>query len=351
LTIARALKETGRGVIQMITDFEDVNREFDLMRRLCQKSGRPLSFTLLQHEHLPDRWREVVALLHQATTDGLPMKAQVGARPVALILGLELSMCPFSGLPSYEAIKDLPVPQRLIELRHPETRRRILAQTHADPMYRRRVANFDNLYVLDDPPDYEPRAEDSIAAMAARRGVNPNALAYDLLTRGDGDTLFYRPLYNYAEQSLDVVREMLLNPDSVPGLSDGGAHYGYICDASFPVYLLAHWGRDRTRGERISLEQLVKWQTADAAATVGLRDRGLIAPGFKADLNLLDFDRLRLRKPHVVRDLPAGGRRLAQRAEGIVATIVSGVVTHIDGNPTGDLPGRLVRGAQPAPPR
>lgn len=262
LAIAGALGDVNQGVIQLITDFEDVQGEFDLIRRLCERSGRPLSFTLLQHEHLPDRWREVMRLLHQATAQGLPIKAQVGARPVALILGLGLSMCPFSGLPAYEAIKDLPVCERVARMRDPATRSSILSQTQEDPMCRRRVANFENIYVLGDPLDYEPRPQDSLAAVASRQGKAPCALAYDLLTAGDGDTLFYRPLYNYAHQNLDVLHEMLVDPDSVPGLSDGGAHYGYICDASFPLYLLTHWGRDRSRGERIPLEQLVKWQNA-----------------------------------------------------------------------------------------
>ena len=348
LAIAGALGEVDQGVIQLITDFEDVPGEFDLMKRLCEHSGRPLSFTLLQHEHLPDRWREVMRLLHGSTAQGLPMKAQVGARPVALIFGLGLSMCPFSGLAAYDAIKDLPVSERLARMREPATRAMILSQTQDDLMYRRRVANFENIYVLGDPPDYEPRPEDSLASMAARQDKAPNALAYDLLTEGEGEALLYRPLYNYADQSLDVLREMLVDTDSVPGLSDGGAHYGYICDASFPLYLLTHWGRDRTRGKRIALEQLVKSQTTDAAATVGLNDRGLIAPGYKADINILDFDKLRLRKPRIVNDLPAGGRRLAQSATGIVATLVSGVLTYREGEATGCMPGRLVRGGQQA---
>ena len=349
LAIAGALGEVNQGVIQLITDFEDVQGEFDLMKRLCKHSGRPLSFTLLQHEHLPDRWREVMRLLHEATAQGLPMRAQVGARPVALIFGLGLSMCPFSGLAAYDAIKDLPVSERLARMREPATRAMILSQTQDDPMYRRRVANFENIYVLGDPPDYEPRPLDSLASLAARQGKTPNALAYDLLIQGEGDTLLYRPLYNYADQSLDVLREMLVDPHSVPGLSDGGAHYGYICDASFPLYLLTYWGRDRTRGERIPVEQLIKSQTSDAAATVGLNDRGLVAPGYKADINILDFNRLKLCKPRVINDLPAGGRRLTQSAVGIVATLVSGVTTQREGVFMGALPGRLVRGAQRAP--
>jgi len=349
LTIAGALRELNQGVIQLITDFEDVQAEFALIQRLCEESQRPLSFTLLQHENRPQRWREVMSLLHDASASGVPLKAQVGARAVALILGLGLSMCPFSGLPTYEALKDLPVPDRLHRMRDPKIRARIVNEAHVDPVLARRVANFENMYVLGDPPDYEPRPEESLAAMAAREGTTAAAFTYDLLVSGEGETLLYRPLYNYADQNLDTVREMLMDVDTIVGLSDGGAHYGYICDASFPLYLMIHWGRDRTRGERIALEQLVKWQTADAAAAVGLHDRGLIAPGFKADLNILDFDRLRLHKPHISHDLPAGGRRLAQSADGIVATIVSGVVTYQEGVSTGNLPGQLVRGARPRP--
>ena len=348
MAIARGLREINQGVMQLITDFDDVDADFAMLRRICEASGRPMSMTLLQHEHLPDRWRRVMQHMHEATAAGLPMKAQVGARPVALIFGLGLSMCPFSELPAYEAIKHLPIPERLQRMRDPAVKAAILSQTQADPTFQRRVANFENLYVLGDPPDYEPRPQDSLASMAQAAGKSPNELAYEILTAGDGDALFYRPLYNYFEQNLDVLREMLMDPDSVPGLSDGGAHYGYICDASFPVYLLSYWGRDRTRGERIDLPTLVKWQSADAAATVGLHDRGILKPGYKADLNILNFDHLRLKKPRIVHDLPAQGRRLAQQADGIVATIVSGVVTYRDGEPTGALPGRLVRGAQAA---
>jgi len=347
--IAKGLGEAGLGVLQLVTDFDDVDEEFAMLRRIVETSGRPLSLTLLQHEHLPDRWRRVMEHMHAATDAGLNMKAQVGARPVALILSFALSLCPFTQLPSFEALRDLSPEERLKKLRDPEVRAKILSEEHSEAMYKRRVANFENLYPLGNPPDYEPKPEDSIAARAERAGVDPTAFAYDYLLENDGTAMLYRPLYNYADRDHEVLREMLMDRDTVPGLSDGGAHYGYICDASFPTYLLTHWARDRSRGEKIPLELLVKWQSQDTAATVGLNDRGILRPGYKADVNIIDFEGLKLHAPKIVYDLPAGGRRLGQTAEGFRATIVSGVVTYKDGTPTGNLPGKLIRGAQKAP--
>lgn len=347
--IAKGLGDAGLGVLQLVTDFDDVDEEFAMLRRIVETSGRPLSLTLLQHEHLPDRWRRVMEHMHAATDAGLKMKAQVGARPVALILSFALSLCPFTQLPSFEALRSLSPEERLQKLRDPEVRAKILSEEHSEAMYKRRVANFENLYPLGDPPDYEPKPEDSIAARAKRAGVDPTAFAYDYLLENDGTAMLYRPLYNYADRDHEVLREMLMDRDTVPGLSDGGAHYGYICDASFPTYLLTHWARDRSRGEKIPLELLVKWQSQDTAATVGLNDRGILRSGYKADVNIIDFEGLKLHAPKIVYDLPAGGRRLGQAAEGFRATIVSGVVTYRDGVPTGKLPGKLIRGVQNAP--
>ena len=319
-----------------------------MLRRIVEASGRPLSLTLLQHEHLPQRWRRVMEHMHDATDAGLQMKAQVGARPVALLLSFSLTICPFSQLPSYEALAKLPLAEKLERLKDPALRAKIVAEEHTEAMFKRRVANFENLYPLGDPPEYEPKPEDSIAGLAKRAGVNPTEYAYDYLLQNEGKAILYRPLYNYAEQNLDVLREMLLDRDTVPGLSDGGAHYGFICDASFPTYLLTHWARDRSRGEKIPLETLVKWQTHDTAATVGLNDRGLLRPGYKGDVNVIDFENLKLHAPKIVHDLPANGRRLGQVAEGYRATIVAGVVTYRDGVSTGNLPGKLIRGAQVA---
>jgi N-acyl-D-aspartate/D-glutamate deacylase len=344
--IAKGLGSIGLGTLQLVTDFDDVDAEFAMLRRIAEASGRPLSLTLLQHEHLPDRWRRVMEHMHNATDAGLKMKAQVGSRPVALIFSFSLSLCPFTQLPSFEALRHLSPEDRLSKLRDPDVRKKILAEEHTEAMYKRRVANFENLYPLGDPPDYEPAPEDSIAGRAGRAGQDPAAFAYDYLLGDNGTAMLYRPLYNYADQNHDVLREMLLDRDTVPGLSDGGAHYGYICDTSFPTYLLTHWARDRTRGEKIPLEDLVKWQTQDTAATVGLNDRGQLKPGYKGDLNIIDFAKLKLHAPRIVNDLPAGGRRLGQSADGYVATIVSGVVTYQHGVATGALPGKLIRGAQ-----
>ena len=347
--IALGLKKANKGVLQLVTDFDDVDEEFAMLRRIAEASGRPLSLTLLQHEHLPDRWRRVMSHMHAAVDDGVKMKAQVGARPVALIFSFALTLSPFSQLPTYEAISHLPLSQKLARLRDPEVRRQILSERHATPMQARRFANFDNLYLLQDPPDYEPSPDQCISALAQRAGLDANEFAYDFLTSGEGQGMLYRPLYNYVDQNLDVVREMLTDRDTVPGLSDGGAHYGFICDASFTTYLLTHWARDRMRGDTLPLADLVKWQTRDTAAVVGLHDRGVLKPGYKADINLIDFERLKLRAPAIVRDLPAGGRRLSQQAEGYRATIVSGVVTYANGQPTGAYPGKLIRGAQASP--
>ena len=344
--IAKGLGSIGLGTLQLVTDFDDVDAEFAMLRRIAEASGRPLSLTLLQHEHLPDRWRSVMEHMHTATEAGLKMKAQVGSRPVALIFSFSLSLCPFTQLPSFEALRHLSPEDRLNKLRDPDVRKKILAEEHTEAMYKRRVANFENLYPLGDPPDYEPAPEDSIAGRARRAGQEPAAFAYDYLLGDNGTAMLYRPLYNYADQNHDVLREMLLDRDTVPGLSDGGAHYGYICDTSFPTYLLTHWARDRKRGEKIPLEDLVKWQTQDTAATVGLNDRGQLKPGYKGDINIIDFAKLTLHAPKIVNDLPAGGRRLGQSADGYVATIVSGVVTYQHGIATGALPGKLIRGAQ-----
>jgi N-acyl-D-aspartate/D-glutamate deacylase len=347
LGISRAFGEAGQGVFEVVSDFAGREQEWELFREMVRQSGRPMSISIGQNDASPDAWRGMLAAISAANAEGLPIKAQVAARAIGILLGLEATLHPFSSHPGFRELAPLPLAEKVARLRDPGLRRRILAEQPA-PALAMLVWQFERLFTLGDPPDYEPPAEKSLAAEAARRGVAPQELAYDRLLERDGHALLYRPFLNYSSGSLDAVREMLLHEHTVPGLGDAGAHCGLICDGSFPTYLLAHWGRARTRGERIPVERLVKGQTADTAALVGLHDRGRIAPGLKADLNLIDFERLGVRPPEIVHDLPAGGKRLVQRAAGYVATICSGVVTFENGESTGALPGRLLRGPQAA---
>jgi N-acyl-D-aspartate/D-glutamate deacylase len=347
LGISRGLAEAGQGVFEVVSDFAGREQEWQLFREMVRQSGRPLSISIGQSDASPEAWRAMLGAIAEANRAGLAIKAQVAARAIGLLLGLEATLHPFASHPSFREIAALPLAEKVARLRDPALRRRLLAEQPA-PVLAGLVWQFERLFALGDPPDYEPPREKSVAAEAARLGIAPAERVLDLLLERDGRALLYRPFLNYSHFNLDAVREMLLDPNTVPGLGDAGAHCGMICDGSFPTYLLAHWGRSRTRGERIPIERLVKGQTADTAALVGLHDRGRIAPGQKADLNLIDLERLALRPPEVVSDLPAGGKRLLQRATGYVATVQSGLVTFENGESTGALPGRLVRGPQPA---
>ncbi|MDJ0920009.1 MAG: amidohydrolase family protein [Henriciella sp.] len=349
--IAMGLAEAGKGVLQFVSDFNDPQKEAAMLRRIVEVSGRPLSVSLAQSDVAPEGWRVLLGAIEQAVEAGLPMRAQVGPRPVGVLLGLELTLNPFSGHPVYQAIADQPFEARLSALRDPDFRARLLAdEPDADnPFVKSLLRQFGKLFTLGDPPDYEPGAERTVQNIAKARGVTNEAAALDLMLQNDGRGMLYLPFLNYAQGSLDPCLDMLKSGASVPGLSDGGAHVGMICDGSFPTTMLTHWTRDRTRGEKLPLEFVVKRQSYDTAHWVGLNDRGLLAPGYRADLNVIDYDGLTLHAPNIVHDLPAGGRRLMQRASGYRATIVKGQVTYRDGEPTGALPGRLVRGAQAAP--
>ena len=346
--IALGLKAAGAGVLQVVSDFADPEAEFALLRRMVEASGRPLSFSLVQSPIHPDAYKTLLARLHEAVEAGLPMKAQVAARPVGVLLGLELTLNPFSHHPAYREIAQAPLAERIARLSDPEFRARLLAEAPGEQA-RGMITAFGRMHLMGPEPDYEPTADSTVTAVAKARGIAPEAVALDHMLGDGGRGMLYLPFLNYAEGSLDPAFAMLSHPDTVPGLSDGGAHVGMICDGSFPTTLLTHWTRDRTRGPKLSVEQVVRMQAADTAAAVGLFDRGRIAPGLRADINLIDYDRLKLKAPQVVYDLPAGGRRLIQRAEGYVATLVAGQITYRDGEPTGALPGRLLRGAQAAP--
>lgn len=350
MAIAMGVKDAGRGVLQMITDFdgEDVDSEFQLMRRLTEASGRPLSFSLMQKHKNPRGWQRILELTRQANVDGLSMLAQVAPRGVGIMLGLQGSRNVFSECPSYQAIADLSLEERVEHLRQPAMRSALLSElaaSAATPLGQRLV-EFTNIFRFGNPPEYDPGPEHSLAATAAREGRTPGEVAYDLMMADDGHGTLYSPFANYAERNLNACGDMIAHPDTVIGLGDGGAHVGLVCDSSFQTFMLSHWGGPNGRFE---LPWLIKRQTSDTARAVGLKDRGVVAPGMKADLNVINPDQLGMEVPHMQFDLPAGGRRLMQRANGYTATIVSGTPVYRQGVATDALPGRLVRGPQHAP--
>jgi N-acyl-D-aspartate/D-glutamate deacylase len=345
--IAGAMQGVGRSVLQFVLDLSTLHEDLPMMLRVAENTRCPISFSITQNDKAPQRWRQTLDSINEASSRGLSITAQIAARPVGLLLGLELSRNPFQTHPSYRAIAGLPLAERLMRLRQPEVRSAILSETATatdDPLFFR--PNYDKMYLLGDPPDYEQPPENALGAQARRQGRQPEALAYEAMLTDEGRGMLYVPFLNYADGNLDATREMLRDPCSVPGLSDGGAHCGIICDASFPTYLLTHWTRDRTRGEKLTIPFVVAAQSRKTALSVGLHDRGAIAPGYKADINVIDYDRLHLHPPKVHYDLPVGGRRLLQRVDGYDATIVSGTVTQRHGTATGARPGRLVRGAR-----
>ena len=353
--IAEGLKRAGRGVMQLISDFYQLDEEWATVRGMVEASGRPLSFTVARNPARPDGWRELLDRISAARADGLPMTAQVAPRGIGLILGLDCTLHPFMRNPVYRAeLAGRPLAEQAAALRDPAVLQRLLAvdRKAADPknpLGGGIVTQFDVMYPMADPPDYEPAADTSATAVAARRGVAPEVVVAEWLAADDGRGMIYLPFFNYTpEAGLDIARQMLVHPWAVPSLSDGGAHAGTICDGGFPTFLLAHWGlRDDER--RLPVEWIVQRQCRDTARLVGLHDRGVLAPGYRADLNVIDLDRLATPRPEVHHDLPAGGRRLLQRAVGYRHTFVAGVETYHDGQPTGALPGALVRGPQAAP--
>ena len=351
--IGRVLGELGTGVFELAPagvmgeDLEAPDREVAWMRKLSAAIRRPVSFALSQHNLAPDQWRDLLRLAQDANAEGADLRAQVGGRPLNLLIGLQ-TFHPFSFHPTYKALADLPLAERVARLRRPEVREAIVNEKPAeeDPLMQFVGASLDRIYPMGEPPDYEPTADMSVDAIARREGRPPAEVLYDLLLGHDGRELLMFALLGYSYGSLDDMREMLLHPNTALGLSDGGAHCGVMCDASNPTFMLTHWSRDRSRGERLPLELAVRKMTRDTARLYGLGDRGVLAPGFKGDVNLIDYERLQLALPEMVHDLPGGARRLVQRADGYVATIVSGEITLADGEDTGARPGRLVRGSR-----
>jgi N-acyl-D-aspartate/D-glutamate deacylase len=350
--IAKAMGESGKGVLQLIADFRDVDEEFAMLRGMVEISGRPMSMTIEQDDRYPDTWKNVLRNIEEAAEAGLPVKGQVPPRPTGVLLGLSSSLNPFLMHQTFREIWGAPLEKQVEALRDPAFRARLLAEEPDYPageIVTMLCTAYHKMYELGDPPNYEPSPEDSVGAMAERAGKPPREVLLDLMLKRDGHALLYFPLMNYTGGSLDDVYKMMTHKHTAFGLGDGGAHVGILCDASFPTTILTHWGRDRTRGPKLPLEWLINRQTQANAELVGLFDRGVLAPGMKADINVIDFGGLKLRAPEIVYDLPAGGKRLIQKAEGYTATIISGTLAFKNGEPTGALVGKLLRGARPRP--
>ena len=350
LGIGRVLGELGRGVLEVASDLMPEDPELAWMERLSRETGRPVTFACLQNDRDPEQWRRLLEAADAVAARGGHLAPQIAARPTSMLMGLQSSIHPFALHNGYHAVADLPLAERVQRLRDPAVREAILAEKIdvPNPLLAYIVQSFHKLFPLGDPPDYEPGPERSVAGIATREGRTPQAVAYDLLLEQDGRAFLYFPFLNYSDGDFAAIHAMLGHPLAVVGLADGGAHCGVICDASVPTYLLTHWVRDRHRGPRLPIEQMVARQTRATARLYGLHDRGVLAAGMLADANVIDLDRLSLAAPEMIFDLPARGRRLVQRARGYEATVKRGVVTYEDGTATGALPGRLVRGPQAA---
>ncbi len=349
--IGEALGEAGHGVFEMVADSMGQDPDLSWMKELSAKTGRPITFALAQNPMQPEAWKTTLEAMPEINANGAKLVPQVPCRPTGMLFGLQSSAHSFVFHPTYQAMAGLPLYERVAELRKREVRDKILSEqpVFENPLVAAILMNWSGIYPLGDPPDYEPTPDTSAAAVAEREGRRPEEVVYDWMLERDGKSFHFVPLANYVDANFDAIREMLVHESTMIGLSDGGAHCGLICDCSMPTYLLTHWARDRSRGEGIPLEQVVKKQTSETAAHYGFLDRGVLAPGMKADLNVIDFEGLKLHAPEMVFDLPAGGRRLIQKVDGYRATVCSGEVIFENGEPTGALPGKLVRGPQPAP--
>ncbi|MEM7135624.1 MAG: amidohydrolase family protein [Myxococcota bacterium] len=360
--IAKAFVGLDHGVLQAVSDFNILHGDdhFDaewgvLEQMLRAAGGRPMSISTMQRDHSPEQWRWILDRASKMTEAGFDVRCQVASRGIGVMLGLQATFHPFMGFPSYKAISHLPLAERVAAMRDPALRERMIHETSdpvagdgsmLPPLADFFLSNLEmvsmRLFRLGEDPNYEPPAQESFGMQAMSRKEPVLGVIYDAMLEQDGEALLYFPVYNYTGMNLDAVHEMLTHPRALPGLSDGGAHVGTICDASMPTFLLTHWARDRSEG-RISLERVVQMQAHDTARFIGLADRGTLAVGQRADLNIIDFDALRLRPPVMQKDLPAGGQRLMQHADGYVATLVAGEVIARDGRLTGARPGRLVR--------
>ena len=351
LGIGRAMGEAGHGVFEMASDMVGPDATMEWMVKFSTETGLPITFAMAQIDNNPSGYRTMLDRVRALNAKGAHLVPQIPGRPTGILMGLQSSLHPFITHPTYRELSVLPIDERVAKMRDPAVRARILGESpsSSDRFAIYFMTNWSKYFVLGDPPNYEPAREDSIGARAERMGKTAAELTYDMLLEREGRELLYMPFANYSDYNFDALREMLLDPVTALGLSDGGAHCGAICDASMPTYMLTHWARDRHRGERLPIEFAVKRQTSDTANFYGLRDRGTLTPGMKADVNVIDFDNLTLHPPKMIFDLPAGGRRLVQEVDGYKFTVQTGEVTFENGKATGAMPGRLIRGPQAGP--
>jgi len=344
--ISEAVGELNKGVLQGISDFHDFQSEFDIFKEMSSASGRPISITVEQQDARPDWWLQLLDGIKEAQDNGIKMYGQVPPRATGILMGLTASLNPFTLYPSFFEISDLSLGQKVKLMKDPDFKKKILSEepvSIGNPLLDEIITSFNKMFRLGEPANYEPDPELSVLSESKRLNLTPQEIAYDMLLEKEGRALIYHPLFNYEFGNLDHVETMLKHPYTIAGLGDAGAHCGAISDASFPTTLIQHWGRDRDRGQKFPLEALIKMQTYETSQLLGMKDRGVLVEGLKADINVIDFDNLTIHEPEIVNDLPAGGRRLMQKASGYSYTIVSGEVAFKDGEATGKLNGQLIR--------
>ncbi len=342
--IALGLSDAGAGFMEIVSDWNepDPETEFEVLKRIVKSSGRPVVFSCTQRHDRPHFWEDLMTMARQAQKEGLPIRPVVTPRPIGLLLGLNGSQNPFSGTYTYKSISDLPLDRRVIEMRKDEIKNKILSEDPIKgstfPLINR--IGYTQMYRFGSPPNYNPKPEESIEAMAKEKGVTAAELAYEILIENDGNNFIYAPLVNYADHTFGVCKKMLDDKNAIMGLGDGGAHVGFILDAGFPTWLISYWS---VKQKAYSMEETVRRLTSDTANAAGLNDRGLLKVGLKADINIIDWENVGSSDPFMTQDLPAGGKRLMQHTKGYVTTIVSGKVTYKNGKFTKERPGTVVK--------
>ena len=342
--IAMGLSDAGTGFMEIVSDWNepDPETEFEVLKRIVKKSGRPVVFSCTQRHDRPDFWKDLMEMARQAQKEGLPIRPVVTPRPIGLLLGLNGSQNPFSGTDTYKALAELPLKQRIVEMRKKEIKKQILSEDpiagSTFPLINR--IGYSQMYRFGSPPNYNPRQEDSIENLARINGISAAEMAYDILLENDGNNFIYAPLVNYADHTFSVCQKMLEDKNAIMGLGDGGAHVGFILDAGYPTWLISYWSVNK---KVFSMEETVRRLTSDTAIAAGLSDRGFLKVGLKADINIIDWENVGSSDPFMTQDLPAGGKRLMQHTKGYIATIVSGKITYRNGNSTEERPGILVR--------